>query len=304
MEQAEEASEDEVDRPVAEPVMPGCANCDAPLAGPYCAQCGQQAHGSARSIGAFLRDASHELANSDSRLWCTLVPLLLRPGRLTDEYCADHRARYLPPFRLYLIVSLVFFGISGGELVMAPRPEVGKAEPGAEVTFRDLNCRDAQINAFGSRRLEAALREACLRIAERGPAETSRAIAGNIPRMMFVFLPLMAAVMVPLYWRPKRYYVEHLVFFLHNHSALFLAYTLLVVLRAGGRYLGALESLGSIAGAGLAIYAVWYVWASMRRHYGQGRALTFVKFVVMSLAYITCLAMTLVGAAVVSVLSA
>ena len=40
---------------------------------------------------------------------------------------------------------------------------------------------------------------------------------------MFVFLPLLALAMKLLYWRPKRYYVEHLLFLIHNHAFVFLA---------------------------------------------------------------------------------
>ena len=40
--------------------------------------------------------------------------------------------------------------------------------------------------------------------------------------MMFLLVPMMALVMLILYWRPRRYYVEHLVFFMHNHAAIFL----------------------------------------------------------------------------------
>ena len=61
------------------------------------------------------------------------------------------------------------------------------------------------------------------KIAEDGGRELGEAVVHNIPRAMFVFLPLLALVMKPLYWRPKRYYVEHLLFLVHNHAFVFLA---------------------------------------------------------------------------------
>ena len=51
----------------------------------------------------------HDLAHLDSRVWRTLIALLLRPGRLTNEFVAGRRTLYLPPFRLYLVLSLIFF---------------------------------------------------------------------------------------------------------------------------------------------------------------------------------------------------
>ena len=45
----------------------------------------------------------------DARLWRTLKLLFLRPGQLTVEFLEGRRARYLPPFRLYLISSVLLF---------------------------------------------------------------------------------------------------------------------------------------------------------------------------------------------------
>src|ERR1700722_7637243 len=92
-----------------------CLNCSAALVGPYCAQCGQHAHESARSLHVLFHDAWHLITHLDGRVWHTLVALLIRPGRLTREYFADHRARYVPPFRLYFVISVAFFGL--GSLV-------------------------------------------------------------------------------------------------------------------------------------------------------------------------------------------
>jgi len=40
--------------------------------------------------------------------------------------------------------------------------------------------------------------------------------------MMFIFLPLIAAVLSLLYIRSGRYYVEHLLFVVHFHAFFFL----------------------------------------------------------------------------------
>jgi hypothetical protein len=44
----------------------------------------------------------------------------------------------------------------------------------------------------------------------------------NLPRALFVFLPLLAGAMMLMYWWPRRYYVEHLLLFVHNHAFVFL----------------------------------------------------------------------------------
>lgn len=45
----------------------------------------------------------------DGRLLRTLPMLMLRPGRMTRQYIDGMRARFVPPFRLFLLTSVIFF---------------------------------------------------------------------------------------------------------------------------------------------------------------------------------------------------
>lgn len=91
---------------------PACLNCGAPLGGQYCGQCGQRSTNRLISLFELIRDAFGDLFELDSRLWRTLIPLLIRPGQLTRDYLEGRRARYMPPFRMYLVLSLIFFVIA------------------------------------------------------------------------------------------------------------------------------------------------------------------------------------------------
>ncbi len=337
-----------------------CRNCDAPLTGPYCAQCGQHAHSSARSLGALLHDAWHVITHVDGRFWSTLWLLLVRPGQLTLEYFAERRARYVPPVRLYLVISIVFFGLAS--LTSGLRPDVtindkgvrqqvaadlddikreareaqreagigaaaapaaapagppakaaaqGAAADGADTDEDDkhtgsfnFDIRDCDKASSSLHWLDQPLRDACRRNVGDHGKTLKHAFATNIPKMMFVFLPLVALVMLLLYWFPRRYYVEHLVFVLHNHAALFLAMTLDMPLRSAAHFVPALQRPSAIATFAVFCYAVWYIYRSMRRYYGQGRALTLAKLALVGVAYLVFLSLTLVGTFVVSALIA
>ena len=98
---------------VPAPLGPVCANCGAPLAGPYCVTCGQRHEPHVHSVRHFAAEAFESITHADSRLWRTLGYLLVKPGRLTREFFEGRRVRYLPPFRLYLVISLAFFLIAG-----------------------------------------------------------------------------------------------------------------------------------------------------------------------------------------------
>ena len=78
-----------------------------------------------------LSDAFGDLFELDSRIWKTLVPLLVRPGKLTYEYLQGRRACFMPPFRTYLVLSILFFLV----LLFDPKEDFGILfEPAEEST--------------------------------------------------------------------------------------------------------------------------------------------------------------------------
>jgi hypothetical protein len=308
---------------------PECANCGAPLTGPYCAECGQHAHESSRAIGTLLHDAWHIVTHVDSRFWRTIGMLLANPGTLTREYFAERRARYLPPFRLYLVLSLIFFALASltgagshrardpdatrgasaeasakaaTDAPDAPDAAAELGEAGSDLNFDLKDC--DHVEAFGWRWLERPLTDACRRAAADHGRSAAHAFIANIPKMMFVFLPLMALFMLLLYWRPRRYYVEHLVYFLHTHSALFLVFILQMLAGLAMRPWPALRPAVDVVQFGVSVYAVWYVYRSMRVYYGQRRSLTAIKIFAVGFVYFVFLSMTLLGTLLVSALTA
>src|SRR5271165_578400 len=86
-----------------------CLNCGAELTGRYCANCSQAADVHVPSTRELIHEALEGMTHSDSRLWRTLHLLWFKPGKLTQEFVAGRRAAYLPPFRLYLVLSILFF---------------------------------------------------------------------------------------------------------------------------------------------------------------------------------------------------
>ena len=48
------------------------------------------------------------LLTMDSRLWHSMVPQVIAPSRLADEYQRGRRQFNLPSFRIFLILSVLF----------------------------------------------------------------------------------------------------------------------------------------------------------------------------------------------------
>jgi hypothetical protein len=92
------------------PAGPGrCLNCDATVAGKFCAECGQSRDDHSRSVLGFVHEFVEHHLLLDSKMLRTGYALVLKPGRLTRAYLEGRRARYVSPFKLYLFMSLVFF---------------------------------------------------------------------------------------------------------------------------------------------------------------------------------------------------
>lgn len=110
-----------------------CANCGTKLIGPVCHSCGQTAETFHRPIWELFLDVLDGLFGVEGRLWRTLPPLMLQPGKLTLRYLSGARASYVMPFRLYLTASVLFF-----LLVFAMNSFQGTGEqPGLHIDARD-----------------------------------------------------------------------------------------------------------------------------------------------------------------------
>jgi hypothetical protein len=88
-----------------------CKNCDHRLQADdlFCARCGQEARDAGESMRAFVQHFLNDYFTFDSKIVRSFKPLLFNPGFLTSEFLAGRRVRYIPPLRMYLFISIVFF---------------------------------------------------------------------------------------------------------------------------------------------------------------------------------------------------
>ncbi len=292
------------DVPLSE--IPNCLNCGTQLRGQYCGHCGQRSQSRLISLWELISDAFGDLFEFDSRLWQTVLPLLLKPGRLTRDYLQGRRARFMPPFRMYLVMSLIFFVVA----FFDPREEFGLLfepagdaeltanEGSAIITFNDSGDDDEDCDieaddvvglpAFLERRLSVErMQQVCEQIvADKGKSLGAKVI-NNTPTALIVLLPLMALVMKALYPMSRRYYVEHLLFFVHFHSFVFLLLTLEILLTRLATLLQISGVAMTIMVVATSLYIPAYVFVAMRRVYGQGRFVTLLKFIPLAFSYIT-----------------
>jgi len=275
-----------------------CTNCRTPLTGRYCANCGQRHEPHPHSVREFLSEAAETITHADSRLWRTLWPLLFKPGFLTCEFVEGRRARYLPPFRLYLVLSVIFFIIAGSthsdEVRLAfesdaPAAALTRDEPEDQATSPTPRetpqerakrvCDEGSFEGPWTASFAERLKLGCKQVVVDNGRALGAALLHNIPRALFLLLPLLAVVMSAMYWR--RYYVEHLLFFVHNHAFTFVVLGIFLLLMSWTTA-GWFHGLLVIA---VMLLVPLYTYKAMRRVYGQGRWRTRAKFVVLSAGY-------------------
>lgn len=122
-----------------------CANCDAPLIGPYCAACGQPRDTHRKSIWRLIWETIEHIVNFDSRIMRTSRALLFEPGELPRAFKENQTQRYVPAPRLYLFISLLFFvflSISGiallqFEINISDNTKIAVPDNGFGIEFTD-----------------------------------------------------------------------------------------------------------------------------------------------------------------------
>ncbi len=342
--------------------MPECLNCGAHLRGQYCGTCGQRGSSRLISLWELVRDAFGDIFELDSRLWQTLVPLLIKPGLLTHDYLQGRRARYMPPFRMYLVLSLLFFLVAffnpretfsifydPQTLAEEEAERQRQAEAGAKEVLEDLAAEgiivggaqvpeeareevqeelddgfNIRINDDGSAETECEIDEfsidgpawlkrrltperiahVCEQIKKDNGRQFLTNVVDNIPVALIVLLPLMAFVLKALYPLSRRYYVEHLLFFVHFHAFFFLILVLQILLARAGAILPIPEAIGTLVIIAASFYVPAYLFVSMRRVYGQGRFLTSLKYIVLTVSYLAGFTLTMLSAVTMAAFSA
>ncbi len=308
----------ELTPPALEP--PRCLNCGTIVSGKHCAQCGQSADVHVLSMKEVAGDVTHSLLHLDSRVWRTLRMLALRPGELTREFIAGRHQLYIPPFRLYLAVSILFFALQAvlpdytvekvdaqGNTVEAPVKITPQEDIRRELEAEGVDTAkiDEVVKGGGCTveisdnesfdGLEQSFSRACKRMRADGGKAFFERFASTAPKLMFLFLPLMAGVALLFYWKPRRLYAEHLVLFLHNHAFTFLLLGTSSIVSAVSElpvpFLGALD----LVNVALTFYAVWYVYRSMRVVYGERRLKTTLKYFAIGTIYFVLLGVTMLG---------
>ena len=289
-----------------------CENCGEPLTGPYCAKCGQPAIDYHRSFGTILVDAADAFFNFDARFFTTFALLFAKPWRLTNDFLAGKRQRFVHPLRVYLMASLAFFLLIKELNLNKPHQPpksphtavvVGKKNTvmaGATVAPNPAEPLDDESVSFpispsDEKSMPPLARWLKARAEEKiGPAGARgdlflRALIDNLPYMVLVCIPIFSIVLKLLYIRKRRFYIEHLIFALHTHAFVFLS--TVVIIGIGFLLDWKLPHLTGLVCTLLSFTVVAELLLAIKRVYRQNWFATIFKFVLGSAIYSILLVM-------------
>lgn len=214
---------------LAHPDAGRCLNCGADLHGAFCGACGQRSVPANPTVMELAGDAWQELSGFDGRIAETFRNLL-HPGRLTIDYIAGRRARYLSPVRLYFTVSVIYFLLAAAAPQVSTRSDTVVTGPGG------MQIGVTGTSGAGSQILTAEDRAAIIKEFDTYPwylrsmlksvieePDAFRARMFTImPRVFFALLPVFAAI-VALFYRGRRFPTA-LVYAVHVHAFAFVIF--------------------------------------------------------------------------------
>ena len=340
---------------------PECHNCGKALtpSDNYCPACGQENDEKNVSLAKFAADLAKDALSLDSRLGRTLIPFLFRPGYLTTEFISGRRRRYVPPLRLYLFASFVFFltanlnnafkinsgknskeksnfeinfSDTGGDsadeksyyqpdsddIAEAEHAKIDSAEPAGKVKSKvdaaldSLNRKLTAKEKSDPEAIQEALQKRIARNYKNNPDDTlnkselehkirkklhnrlgldSNGIVNpyivqqcmkfnadsegyfnflrqNIPRLFFFLVPVFAFILMLLFIRSRKYYIEHFIFVMHVQAFFFIMLT-------AGKLVKAL--MGSYASYAALTACLVYLFVALKKNYNLSNKRTVWK---------------------------
>jgi hypothetical protein len=272
-----------------------CANCGALLADRYCSRCGQDSHVSL-SLGHFLHELAEGLFHVDSRFWSTLRALFTRPGLITEHYLAGKRNSYSPPFRSYLVISILYFVLAS---IFDTGSSLAMNTGGREMQPSD--CAQLAANPGWLLRLAPVrdLEQSCVRALSNDRRAINQAMQNLLPKVMFAVLPLVALVQFWIYRRQRPFYLENMVFVLHFQSFYYMAGALALLLAAGiGALVGAWARIGELFEFAIYLWSIVYLFIAARRVYRASVLKTVLGLIAVAVAYVIFYALGIAAAGV------
>ena len=277
-----------------------CLNCGEIVPDRFCSHCGQENTELNAPYHYLIQHFIEDFTHYDGQFWDTFKILICSPGKLTNIYLKGKRMRYVSPVKLYIFVSFLAFFIPAivGSLVHHKESisinfegEDGKDEDFASYLKEQLYLVDHKEKnlTFSDQMIFKPLAEKYIEMHDKGFNKEQIAdriidsFIHNLPRAIFLFLPIFAFLMWLFHSKNKWYYYSHGIFTLHFFSMILLVCMFstlesyfndsIMKTPIGDLWMFVFDIVDYIAIA----YIIIYFWIALRRVYKESWFVVFTK---------------------------
>lgn len=232
-----------------------CDNCGVhfPKETNYCYNCGQENHSPNQPIKHLILEFFESLFHFDTKAFYSFKNMIIKPGLMTKEFISNKRVRYVPPIRLYIFVSAIFFIIATNFWTSDSELKSSKFDPELEDTvdlkFGPIVMKDIKDIQLRQKMTPSQLDS--LLVVENKGEEVSRVykmlhrqliyiskgeetLLPNLIRLtikyfsiiLFILMPVFALLLWLVFYKRKRNYYEYLIFSIQYHTVCFAILTI------------------------------------------------------------------------------
>ena len=187
-----------------------CQSCGAVLHGKFCSECGEKKFDrSDLSFKKIILQGIDVFTHFDSKIFASVKLLVTKPGLLSVQYCKGVKVKYAKPIQLFFLINVLYFiFVSFG-------------------TFNTFNTPlYVHMNATTHRELANSMVEHKLDKKDLDSAQYNSKLADyskvfdtkvNIlsKSLIIIIVPILALVLLLLFYNSKRLYTEDLIFSLN-----------------------------------------------------------------------------------------
>jgi uncharacterized protein DUF3667 len=215
----------------------------------------------------------------DGRFWRTFIPLIAKPGWVTEQNLNERWVSFLPPLRMFLVISLAFFVtvtsviptfLEDGKGFMAATSE---GEPINEPLPPD-KARVFSEDWILTRKINDIFESKLKKVNELPPEVRNfalyRGMISAIPTTLLLAIPLFALGLKILQFFRRRYFFDHFVFATHFYSIWVLVLIPSILIQDQWMWI-----------AGHAVYLPVYLFLAMKRVYRQHWFPTLAKMILL-----------------------
>lgn len=295
-----------------------CLNCRYVVENKFCPNCGQENSDTRKTFHHLFIHFFEDLTHYENAFWRTIKNLLFKPAALTKEYLSGKRLSYLAPVRLYIFISFITFFIVA-VFPSAENPLESSAKKETTITTKNKSLQSNKqkreqaakanedkddILSFGYTsvaQLDSIQKNGSaaeklsdwnywlnrkIQIVKENNTQSEiiekfvYSFSNNLPKVLFIFMPLFAFFLWLFHNKKKWYYFDHGIFTLHYFSFLLLLFLLLFLINKGidaiieSTLLTFIQIMVNTIGIGWMLY---YFYPAHHRFYRETRLISFIK---------------------------